>query len=69
MRRATVSQGNSVGEDPAQCKQQGTDLGAHGCGVVERAANGHIMVIHHYSQEEALQIAKHQKYICVRQPA
>jgi hypothetical protein len=58
-----VSQGNYVGENPAQCKQQGTDLGAHDSGVVQRMANGHIAVICHYSQEKAVQITKHQEEV------
>ena len=58
-----VSQGNNVGEDPTQCKQQGTDSQTHNRAVVERAANGHVAIICHHSQEEAVQITEHQKEV------
>ena len=58
-----MSQGNNVGEDPTQCKQQDTDSQTHNRAVVERAANGHIAIICHHGQEEAVQITEHQKEV------
>ena len=42
-------------EGPTQGEEQNAEPRAHGCDVVERAADGHIAVICHCGQDEVVQ--------------
>lgn len=59
----SVQESMQVCDDPGCSHQQDTELGLHDHGVVEGAADGHVPVIGHHTQEEPIHVDESDKEV------
>ena len=60
-----MQKSTSTSNDPGSKHQRDTDTLAHDGGIMQRVADGHIPVIGHRSDQEAVQITKEYEKTCL----